>query len=71
MMGRTPLTENLTGDITTGLLGMICNSIVTPITADAASDFYVTTDDTNIYINYKSAPPSGTDNLKFSWFAEV
>jgi len=54
-----------------GLVSTPTKVSVTPMTADAASDFYVTVDDTNIYINYKSAPPSGTDNLKFSWYAEV
>jgi len=54
-----------------GLVSTPTKVLVTPMTADAASDFYVTADDTNIYINYKSAPPSGTDNLKFSWYAEV
>jgi len=54
-----------------GLVKAPSKVLVTPMTADAASDFYVTADDTNIYINYKSAPPSGTDNLKFSWYAEV
>ena len=54
-----------------GLVSTPTKVLVTPMTADAASDFYVTADDTKIYINYKSAPPSGTDNLKFSWYAEV
>ncbi|WP_290725705.1 hypothetical protein [Archaeoglobus sp.] len=45
--------------------------LVTPMTADAAGDFYVTADDTYIYINYSSAPASGTDNVKVSWYAEV
>jgi len=54
-----------------GLVSTPAKVLVTPMTADAAADFYVTADDTNIYINYKSAPPSGTDNLKFSWYAEV
>ena len=54
-----------------GLVSTPTKVLVTPMTADAASDFYVTADDTNIYVNYKSAPPSGTDNLKFSWYAEV
>ena len=54
-----------------GLVSTPTKVLVTPMTADAAADFYVTADDTNIYINYKSAPPSGTDNLKFSWYAEV
>jgi len=80
---RNYLTENsgtatFSGDGTTtqfsiahGLVSTPTKVLVTPMTADAASDFYVTADDTNIYINYKSAPPSGTDNLKFSWYAEV
>jgi len=45
--------------------------LVTPMTADAAGDFYVTANKTYIYINYKTAPPSGTDNVKVSWCAEV
>jgi len=71
-------TATFSGDGTTtqfsiahGLVSTPTKVQVTPMTADAASDFYVTADDTNIYINYKSAPPSGTDNLKFSWYAEV
>ena len=71
-------TATFSGDGTTtqfsiahGLVKAPSKVLVTPMTADAASDFYVTADDTNIYINYKSAPPSGTDNLKFSWYAEV
>jgi len=54
-----------------GLVSTPTKVLVTPMTADAASDFYVTADDTNIYINYLTAPASGTDNLKFSWYAEV
>jgi len=71
-------TATFSGDGTTtqfsiahGLVSTPTKIQVTPMTADAASDFYVTADDTNIYVNYKSAPPSGTDNLKFSWYAEV
>ena len=71
-------TATFSGDGTTtqfsiahGLVKAPSKVLVTPMTVDAASDFYVTADDTNIYINYKSAPPSGTDNLKFSWYAEV
>ena len=44
---------------------------VTPMSADAAGDFYVTKDATNIYVNYKTAPASGTDNVVLSWYAEV
>jgi len=71
-------TATFSGDGTTtqfsiahGLVSAPTKVQVTPMTADAAADFYVTADNTNIYINYKSAPPSGTDNLKFSWYAEV
>ena len=71
-------TATFSGDGTTtqfsiahGLVSTPTKVQVTPMSSDAASDFYVTADDTNIYINYKSAPPSGTDNLKFSWYAEV
>ena len=44
---------------------------VTPMSADAAGDFYVTKDATNIYVNYKTAPTSGSDNVVLSWYAEV
>ena len=54
-----------------GLVKAPSKVLVTPMTADAAPDFYVTADDTYIYINYLTAPASGTDNLKFSWYAEV
>jgi len=43
----------------------------TPMSADASGDFYVTADATNIYVNYKTAPPAGTDNVVLSWYAEV
>jgi len=54
-----------------GLVSAPSKVLVTPMTADASGDFYVTADDTYIYINYKTAPPSGTDNIKVSWYAEV
>jgi len=54
-----------------GLVSTPSKVLVTPMSADAAGDFYVTADDTYIYINYKTAPPSGTDNIKLSWYAEV
>jgi len=44
---------------------------VTAMSSDAAGDFYVTADATYIYVNYKTAPPSGTDNVKLSWSAEA
>ena len=45
--------------------------LVTPMSSDAAGDFYVTADATYIYVNYKTAPAAGTDNVKLSWYAEV
>ena len=54
-----------------GLVSTPSKVLVTPMTADAAGDFYVTADADYIYINYKTAPPSGTDNVKVSWYAEV
>lgn len=44
--------------------------IATPMTADAAGDFYCYADATNIYIVYKTAPPAGTNNVKLSVYAE-
>jgi hypothetical protein len=34
-------------------------------------DFYVTADANNIYVNFVSAPPSGTNNVVLYWYAEV
>ncbi len=44
---------------------------VTPLSADASGQFYVTKDATNIYVNYITAPPAGTNNIVLSWYAEV
>ena len=54
-----------------GLVGEPKTVNVTPLSADAAGDFYVTKDSTYIYVNYLSPPPSGTDNVVLSWRAEV
>jgi len=54
-----------------GLVSTPNKVIVTPGSTDAAGDFYVTVDATNIYVNYLSAPPSGTDNVVLYWYAEV
>ena len=54
-----------------GLVSTPSKVLVTPMTADAAGDFYVTADDTYIYVNYNTAPAAGTDNIKLSWYAEV
>jgi len=45
--------------------------VATPASADAARNFYVTADSTNIYVNYTTAPPAGTDNVVLYWYAEV
>ena len=44
---------------------------VSPLTPDAHADKTISADDTYITITFSTAPPSGTDNLKFSWWAEV
>ncbi len=44
---------------------------VEPMTSDADGDFYITKDATNIYVNYNTAPASGTDNVVLLWEAEV
>lgn len=44
---------------------------VTPLSPDAARSFYVTKDETNIYVNYLTPPPEGTDNVVLSWKVEV
>ena len=44
---------------------------VTPCSADASGSFYVTADSTNLYVNYLSAPPLGTNNVTLCWYAEV
>lgn len=54
-----------------GLVNTPNKVLVTPMSIDASGDFYVTADATNIYVNYKTAPPAGTDNVVLSWYAEV
>jgi len=44
---------------------------VSPLTPDAHADKTISVDDTYIIITFSTAPPSGTDNLKFGWWAEV
>jgi len=41
------------------------------LSADAAGNFWIDVDDTYIYVNYLTAPPSGTDNVVLGWYAEV
>lgn len=54
-----------------GLVGTPSKVVVTPCSADAAGSFYVTVDSTNIYVNYSTAPASGTNNICLYWEAEV
>jgi len=44
---------------------------VSPLTPDADASRTITADVTNITITFDTAPPSGTDNLKFGWWARV
>lgn len=54
-----------------GLIKAPSKVIVTPLSADAKDFAYAEADDTYIYFNFSTAPPSGTDNVKLSWHAEV
>lgn len=54
-----------------GCFATPANYYVYPVTADAMGAFDVTVDSTNITITYKVAPPTGTNNLKYSWYASV
>jgi hypothetical protein len=45
--------------------------VVTPGSPDASANFYVTADDTYIYVNYTIAPPAGTNNIILYWYAEI
>lgn len=44
---------------------------ITPLSGDASGNFYITVDSTNIYVNYLTAPASGTDNIVLAWYTEV
>jgi len=57
--------------ISHGLVSTPSNIQVTPRSEDASGDFYVTANTSNIYVNYLSAPPSGTNNIKLDWNAKV
>jgi hypothetical protein len=45
--------------------------LVTPGSIDARGNFHATADATNIYVNYATAPPAGTNNVVLYWYAEV
>jgi len=46
-------------------------AIVMPASRDASGNFYVTFDATYIYVNYITAPPTGTNNVVLYWYAET
>jgi hypothetical protein len=54
-----------------GLAGTPKVAIVTPASNDAKGTFYITIDATNIYVNYATAPPAGTNNVVLMWRAEM
>ncbi len=54
-----------------GLASAPSKVVVTPCSADASGSFYVTVDDTYIYVNYATAPAAGTDNVCLYWEAEI
>ena len=58
-------------NITHGLVSTPSKIQVIPGSSDAAGSFYVTADSTYIYVNYITAPPSGTNNIVLYWYAEV
>jgi len=45
--------------------------LVTPGSSNADGALYVSADSTYIYVNYATAPPSGTNNVVLYWYAEV
>ncbi len=71
-------TATFSGDATTkqfaiphGLVTKPSKYKVWPLSPDAAMDFYLTADDTYIYVNYLTAPPAGTDNVVLGWEGSV
>ena len=75
--GRAPLKRNgglatFSGDGTTKDFGVAHNwgevptaVFVTPASPDASGSFWVEVDATNLIVHYNTAPPSGTNNVKF------
>jgi len=75
---RRARVETFSGDGTTtqfsiphNLVSTPTKVLVTPASRDATGQFYVTVDSTYIYVNYLTAPPSGTNNVVLYWYAEV
>ena len=57
--------------ISHGLIATPSKILVTPGSNDARGAFHVTADATYIYVNYATAPPTGTNNVVLYWYAEV
>jgi hypothetical protein len=53
------------------LAGTPTSVSVTPASNDAKGIFYVTVNATYIYVNYATAPPSGTNNVVLYWSASM
>jgi len=58
-------------NIAHGLAGTPTKYGVSPLTPDADADRTVTVDATNIVVTFSVAPPTGTDNVKFGWWAKL
>jgi len=54
-----------------GLVSTPSKILITPGSNDAKGTLYATADATYIYVNYATAPPTGTDNVVLYWYAEV
>jgi len=54
-----------------GLPSQPKGGVVTPCTATAAAPFYASFDATNINVVFTTAPATGSNNLKFSWYVFV
>jgi len=74
---RNSGTATFNGDGTTTQFKILHNLVSTPrkilVTPASAitNQFYVTADNTYIYVNYLSPPPAGTNNIVIHWYAEV
>jgi len=58
-------------NIAHGLVGTPTKYGVSPLTPDADADRTITADATNIIVTFSVAPPTGTDNVKFGWWAKL
>jgi len=55
--------------ITHGMTATPTTVLVTPASLDARRPYYAEADGTEITIEFETAPPSGTDNVKLYWLA--